>query len=114
MLKRPIDPLSRDERLTRVRHYLAELGLRRYQAWVFGSVARGDFTKESDTDVLVISDELPVDRKRRLDRIFDARTVAPEIEPIGWLTSEWRERQATNDPFLDILRREAVLVEDAA
>ncbi len=113
MLTLPTDPLSRDERLARVRTYLAELGLRRYRAWVFGSVARGDFTKESDTDVLVVSDELPVDRKRRLDRIFDARTVAPEIEPVGWLASEWREREATNDPFLDILRREAVLVEEA-
>jgi len=114
MLKLPTDPLSRDERLARVRTYLAELGLRRYRAWVFGSVARGDFTKESDTDVLVVSDELPADRKRRLDRIFDARTVAPEIEPIGWLASEWREREATDDPFLGILRREAVLVEEAA
>jgi predicted nucleotidyltransferase len=100
--------------LARVRTYLGELGLRRYRAWVFGSVARGDFTKESDTDVLVISDELPVDRKRRLDRMFDARMVAPEIEPVGWLASELREREATNDPFLEILRREAVLVEEAA
>lgn len=114
LLELPTDPLSRDECLTRVRTYRAELGLRRYQAWVFGPVARGDFTKESDTDVLVISDELPVDRKRRLDGIFDARTVAAEIEPIGWLASEWREREANNDPFLDILKREAVLVENAA
>jgi predicted nucleotidyltransferase len=114
MLKLPTDPLNRDERLARVRTYLGELGLRRYRAWVFGSMARGDFTKESDTDVLVISDELPVDRKRRLDRMFDARMVAPEIEPVGWLASELREREATNDPFLEILRREAVLVEEAA
>jgi predicted nucleotidyltransferase len=114
MLKLPTDPLSREERFTRVRAYLAELRLRHYQAWVFGSVARGDFTKESDTDVLIISDELPVDLPRRLDRIFDARTVAPEIEPIGWLVSEWRKREVDRDPFVGILKREAVWVEEAA
>jgi len=112
MLKLPTDPLSRDERLARVRSYLAELQLRHYRAWVFGSVARGDFTKESDTDVLVVSDELPADRQGRLDRLFDARTVAPEIEPVGWRAEEWRTRETDRDPFLELLKREAVLIED--
>ncbi|MDW8470041.1 MAG: nucleotidyltransferase domain-containing protein [Burkholderiales bacterium] len=49
------------ERLARVRRYLAALGLRRWRAIVFGSVGRGDFTAESDTDLLVVSDELPAD-----------------------------------------------------
>jgi predicted nucleotidyltransferase len=114
MLKLPDDPLSREERLARVRAYLAALQLRHYRAWVFGSVARGEFTKESDTDVLIVSDELPVDRIRRLDRIFDPRTLAPEIEPVRWLEEEWRQREINRDPFVDILKREAILIEEVA
>ena len=111
MLSRPVDPLSRAERFERVRTYLETLGLERYRAWVFGSVGRGDFTKESDTDVLIVSDDLPEDRRQRFDLIFDARDVAPEIEPVAWLEREWEEREATGDPFLAILRREAIAVD---
>lgn len=111
MRGRPTEPLSRAERYERARAYLQALGLRRYRAWIFGSVARGDFTKESDTDVLIVSDALPEDRKQRLDLVFDARVIAPEIEPVAWLGKEWKEREARGDPFLAILTREAVLVE---
>ena len=98
-------------RRPRVRAYLQTLGLERYRAWVFGSVGRGDFTKESDTDVLIVSDDLPEDRRQRLDLIFDARDVAPEIEPVDWLERERDEREARGDPFLAILRREAIAVD---
>jgi predicted nucleotidyltransferase len=113
MLRLPDNPLSRNERLARARAYLNALGLRKYRALIFGSVARGDFTKESDTDLLVISEELPVDRKQRLDRLFDARDVAPEIEPVGWLASEWQEREKNSDPFLALLKREAITIAES-
>lgn len=54
MLGRPTDPLGRAERFDRVRAYLEALGLKPYRAWIFGSVARRDLTKESDTDVLIV------------------------------------------------------------
>jgi predicted nucleotidyltransferase len=44
------NPRDRGERLARLQRYLAALGLERHRAIVFGSVARGDFTADSDTD----------------------------------------------------------------
>jgi predicted nucleotidyltransferase len=111
MLSRINNPLDRVERLARVDTYLHALGLQRYRAILFGSVARGDYTADSDTDLLVISDELPIDRKERLDLLFVARDVAPEIEPIGWTEAEWQRRRALDDPFLDVLQREGQRIE---
>lgn len=110
MLLPPNDPLDRLERLERARQYLAALGLRRYRAIVFGSVARGDFTAESDTDLLVVSDELPVDVMERMDVLSKARTVAPELEPVGWRVADWRRREANGDPFVVILLKEGVVI----
>jgi predicted nucleotidyltransferase len=110
MLSLPNDPLDRPERLERARQYLAALGLRRYRAIVFGSVARGDFTAESDTDLLVVSDELPVDVMERMDVLSKARTIAPELEPVGWRVGDWRRREANGDPFVAILLKEGVVI----
>ncbi len=65
MLSLPNNPLDRTERFERVRRYLRAFGISHYRAIVFGSVARGDFTAESDTDLLVVSDELPPDLRER-------------------------------------------------
>lgn len=114
MLSRIHDPLDQAERMARVRKYLDALALRHYRAILFGSVARGDYTAESDTDLLVVSDELPADRNERLDRLFRARDVAPEVEPIGWTEAEWGIREARGDPFLKILKNEGRPIERAA
>jgi predicted nucleotidyltransferase len=110
MLSRLENALDREERLRRVRTYLAALGLRHYRAIVFGSVGRGDFVAESDTDLLVVSDELPEEPRARIDRLFDLRHLAPEIEPVGWREAEWRRREAEGDPFLERLKREGLQV----
>lgn len=102
------NPLDREERLERVRSYLRAIGLRRFCAIVFGSVGRGDFTAESDTDLLVISDELPEEPRRRVDVLFHVRHIAPEIEPVGWRYADWQRRQGEGDPFVGILRREGI------
>jgi predicted nucleotidyltransferase len=102
------NPRDRGERLERVQRHLAALGLERYRAIVFGSVARGDFTADSDTDLLVVSDELPVNPKARVDVLFDIRDMAPEIEPIGWREADWTRREAGGDPFIGVLRREGI------
>ena len=108
--KLPRAPWSRDERLERARAHVERLGLGRYRALLFGSVARGDFTSESDTDVLIVSDELPQDIKPRLDLIFDARNIAPEVEPIGWTSAEWADCKAQGGGFIAILRPGTVLI----
>ncbi|NIR28170.1 MAG: nucleotidyltransferase domain-containing protein [Gammaproteobacteria bacterium] len=73
MIERLRNPLDRGERLERVRRYLRTLGLTHYGALVFGSVARGEFTAERDTDLLVVSDELPGGPRRRIDVLFEAQ-----------------------------------------
>lgn len=108
MISRLADPLDRAERLARVRRYIAALKLRRFRAIVFGSVARGDFTAESDTDLLVVSDELPQDLRDRLDLLFSVREIAPEIEPIGWRESDWARREREGDPFIAVLEGEGL------
>ncbi len=110
MLSLPADPLDRVERIARVRNYRRALGLKRCRAIVFGSVGRGDFTADSDTDVLVISDELPQAIRARMDLLFPARDVAPEIEPVGWRESDWRRREAANDSFVALLKRDGIEV----
>lgn len=110
MLSLPADPRDRAERIARVRRYLAALGLNRYRAIVFGSVGRGDFIAESDTDLLVVSDDLPADWRARLDLLFSARDVAPEVEPIGWREDDWRRRERAGDPFIAVLAREGLEV----
>lgn len=110
MLSLPNNPLDRAERIARVRRYLRALGLKRYRAIVFGSVGRGDFTADSDTDVLVISDDLPEQMRARLDLLFAARDTAPEVEPIGWREDDWKRREAGDDPFIQVLKREGLVV----
>lgn len=112
MLSLPADPRDRAERIARVRKYLAAVGLKRYRAIVFGSVGRGDFTAESDTDLLIVSDELPADPRARLDLLFSVRDVAPEVEPIGWREDDWRRRCREADPFIALLEREGLQLSD--
>jgi len=66
---------------------------------VVGSVARGDFNKWSDIDVLVVVDELPDDLPGRLGLV--GRTQKPPgVETIVWTGTELAERRARRtDPI---------------
>lgn len=108
MISLPSNPLDRAERLVRARRYIDALGLARWRALVFGSVGRGDFTADSDTDLLIVSDELPQDLRARLDLLFARRELAPEVEPIGWREEDWARRERDGDPFLEILKRDGL------
>jgi len=110
MISRLRNPRDRAERLARARHYIAALGLDRWRAIVFGSVGRGDFTAESDTDLLIVSDGLPAELRARLDLLFGARDLAPEVEPIGWREAEWQRRADDGDPFIAVLEREGLVL----
>lgn len=106
-----LDPrLSIEWRLARVREYLARLPLARVRGIVFGSVARHACSIGSDTDLLVISDELPPEIRDRIDLLGDHRDGLGEIDPVGWTETEWRRRQAGGDPFVTLLVQEGIPV----
>ena len=64
---------------------------------VVGSVARGDFNKWSDLDVLVVADALPDDPLERL-ALLDA-DAPPGLQPMGWTPEELDRRRARSDPI---------------
>ena len=66
-------------------------------AVVFGSVARGDFNKWSDVDVLVVAEHLPASSRDRIEVLFADRPGG--LEPVGWTPSELTERRRRRDPI---------------
>ena len=54
---------------------------------VYGSVARGDFHLGSDVDVVIISDELPVGIKERINLLYEP--IPGIVEPIGYRCDEF-------------------------
>lgn len=66
-------------------------------AVVVGSVARGDFNKWSDLDVLVVAEGLPGDCRMRMDLLM--ADSPPGLQPIGWSPHELGARRAGRDPI---------------
>lgn len=64
---------------------------------VFGSVARGDFNKWSDVDVLVIAPDLPSTARERLEVLM--ADSPPGVQPVGWTPAELAERRRRHDPI---------------
>lgn len=63
---------------------------------VFGSVARGDFNKWSDVDVLVVAEGCagtPMERHAHLE------PVPGRVQPVVWTRAELSERLARGDPI---------------
>ena len=100
----------RDERVTlieRARDFARalsdDLGIR--AVVVFGSVARGDFNRWSDVDVLVVADRLPT---RFLDRLDAVGRPPPRVQAIAWTPQEWRRRRERADPIVVEAERSGV------
>lgn len=64
---------------------------------VIGSVARGDFNKWSDLDVLVVAEGLPADMRARLEMLH--RGAPAGLQPIGWTPSDLVARHRRGDPI---------------
>ena len=62
-----------------------------------GSVARGDFNKWSDIDVLVIGDGLPAEFRAALALL--AADAPPGVQPVGWSRTELARRRQIGDPI---------------
>ncbi len=66
---------------------------------VVGSVARGDFNKWSDIDVLVVADDLPANLHERLSLLAPTGRP-PGVEAIVWTRRELADRRARGtDPM---------------
>lgn len=88
----------RDELVGQARAYVVDLGARvgLRAAVVIGSVARGDFNRWSDVDLLVIAEGLP---ERSLDRLAALEPRPGGIQPIPWTPEEWRKERARENPI---------------
>jgi predicted nucleotidyltransferase len=102
----------REDALQKVRQYLSSLGLKKYRAILFGSYARGDFNYASDIDLLIISDELPESLNERLSFLNLKRWGVADVEPIGWTEKEYALRKKKNDPFIGLLEKEGIVIEE--
>lgn len=82
---------ERQELLDLARRYVAGLPERlgMVAAVVVGSVARGDFNRWSDVDVVVVAAGLP---DRLLERLDAVAPRPPRIAPIPWTPSQWHEQ----------------------
>ncbi|WP_256202660.1 nucleotidyltransferase domain-containing protein [Sulfuracidifex tepidarius] len=65
---------------------------------LFGSRARGDYTNESDIDVLVVSDALPKDSREGFGILFDPNE--PEVEPAAMNTEVFMRKLKNGSTFI--------------
>jgi uncharacterized protein len=63
---------------------------------VFGSVARGDFNRWSDIDVLVVAEQLPGDWREHDAAIG---STPPGVQVIAWTPDEYAARSQRGDPI---------------
>ncbi len=79
---------------------------------LFGSMARGDYTDSSDYDILIVSDDLPRDRREAFDLLYDLNY--PNVFPIGMNTSSFLRKLEEGSTFvLEILEDGKILLADS-
>lgn len=66
-------------------------------AVVFGSVARGDFNRWSDIDVLIVAEHLPASGFERLSALQP--WARPKVQPVAWTSAELQDRRRRKDPI---------------
>lgn len=89
---------EREELLDRARRFAADLPpqLGVIAVVVFGSVARGDFNRWSDVDVLVVVEHLPGRVLEWLEALGDAPAG---VAPVAWTPAEWRAQARRRNPI---------------
>lgn len=91
---------DRERMIERARSFAGDLLLRLPEmsaAVVFGSVARGDWNKWSDIDVLVVADGLSDDPRERMELAVDS--AHPGVQAVLWTPAELDDRRTRQDPI---------------
>ncbi|MCX7912968.1 MAG: nucleotidyltransferase domain-containing protein [Thermodesulfovibrionales bacterium] len=101
---------EREERFKIALEYVQRLSfhLGKQTALLYGSTARGDFRDWSDIDVLIISDNLPMDPMERLDFLYSYSEGF--IEPKGVTVEEFKA--IIDKPFGRLLNEEGIVLKD--
>ncbi len=70
---------------------------------LYGSRAKGTFTRESDADIIVISNNFDQDFLSRIKSLIDINSTMLPIEPLGYTESEFIvTSQARKPTALDV------------
>ncbi len=103
---------EKEERLSRAKKFAEEAAkaLGAITAWVYGSVARGDFNLWSDVDVLLIAEKLPEHPLDRASLLF--RWAPAGVEPRGLTKSEFESALEKKDAQLLCALKDRVLLRD--
>jgi uncharacterized protein len=101
---RPVDPVVRRRRAEQaalvdaarawVKRLEGRLPLDR--AVVFGSVARGDFNRWSNVDLLLVSPAFRGPPLRRLEQLGDRPA---RVQPVCWTPAEWTVERDRGNPI---------------
>jgi predicted nucleotidyltransferase len=92
-----------------IERYREKLALR--LVVLFGSRARGDYTEESDIDILVVADDLPRDPREAFSILRDTRYAS--VNPIGFNTEVFLKKLRSGSTFLiEILDEGTILYAD--
>lgn len=103
---------ERQERIDRARRFADALPVRPHAVIVFGSVARGDFNRWSDVDVLVIVDAAAGPSHRRADALGPA---PGGVQVVVWTPREFAAQRDRGNPIVrESLDRGIWLVGNAA
>ena len=91
--------------LVAVRKILKDI-IPEYPVWAFGSRVRGNETKYSDLDLVIISMEpVPLDIMADLNDAFDESDLIFKVDIVDWAT--------TSDTFRRIIEAEKVILQAA-
>ncbi|MFP3073914.1 MAG: nucleotidyltransferase domain-containing protein [Caldivirga sp.] len=79
---------------------------------LFGSRARGDFTENSDFDVLIVGDEVPIDPRKVSDELYMwvVRMFRGAVDPIFMNTEVFLRKLKDGVPFILQAIEEGVVI----
>ena len=87
---------------------LAALGSRVWSAWIYGSIAKGTDTAQSDVDLMLVGDDLPL--ADVLERLVPLESqLGRKINPTCYTRREFRRRMADPDSFVSRVLAEPTL-----
>ena len=102
--------------ITLAREYLAIVGSKVHieKALVFGSVARGTASKDSDIDLVILSEDFKSmelkDRLIMLSRLRGNKFISWPMDILGYTTKEFEKLSKISPLFKDV-KKEAIIIQ---